>query len=132
LINIGNFRIVVFAHVESNLHFVIWLDQFQKQIEISQFKIIQFKFIPTPFLALGREVLILWVVETSGKGGSFSINPESALPLTSRPEYENQPSCYQMIQLVLLSADGIGNLRSSFYIIFEAKKSPKSDEDFDR
>ncbi len=51
----------------------------------------------------------LWVVETSGKGGKLKALPETAKPLTDRPEYDNQPSFINEYQLVFSAADENGN-----------------------
>lgn len=74
-----------------------------------------------PVLSFGQGGFDLWVVETSGTGRSFSIKPETAYPLTDRPEYDNQPSFINEFQLVFSAADETGNFDIIVYN-FEAKK----------
>jgi Tol biopolymer transport system component len=83
--------------------------------------IIQFSLFLLPIFSFGQGSFDLWVVETSGKGGSFSINPETAYALTDRPEYDNQPSFINEYQLVFSAADESGNFDIIVYN-FEAKK----------
>ncbi len=63
----------------------------------------------------------LWVVETEGKGGNFSLKTETAYALTDRPEYDNQPSFINEYQLVFSAADDQGNFDIIVYN-FESKK----------
>ncbi len=51
----------------------------------------------------------LWVVDTEGKGGKLKILPETAKPLTNRPEYDNQPNFINDSELVFSAADEKGN-----------------------
>jgi hypothetical protein len=74
-----------------------------------------------PTLSYGQGTFDLWVVETSGKGRSFSIKPETAYALTDRPEYDNQPSFINEYQLVFSAADETGNFDIIVYN-FDAKK----------
>jgi Tol biopolymer transport system component len=83
--------------------------------------IIQLSLFILPIFSFGQGSFDLWVVETSGKGGSFSINPETAYALTDRPEYDNQPSFINEYQLVFSAADESGNFDIIVYN-FEAKK----------
>jgi Tol biopolymer transport system component len=83
--------------------------------------IIQLSLFLLPIFSFGQGSFDLWVVETSGKGGSFSINPETAYALTDRPEYDNQPSFINEYQLVFSAADESGNFDIIVYN-FEAKK----------
>jgi hypothetical protein len=83
--------------------------------------IILFSLFLLPTFSFGQGSFDLWVVETSGKGGSFSINPETAYALTDRPEYDNQPSFINEYQLVFSAADETGNFDVIVYN-FEAKK----------
>jgi Tol biopolymer transport system component len=83
--------------------------------------IIQLSLFLLPIYGFGQGSFDLWVVETSGKGGSFSINPETAYALTDRPEYDNQPSFINEYQLVFSAADETGNFDIIVYN-FEAKK----------
>jgi hypothetical protein len=71
------------------------------------------------------------VVETSGKGGSFSINPETAYALTDRPQYDNQPSFINDYQLVFSAADETGNFDIIVYN-FEVKKFTNLSKTSDR
>jgi len=83
--------------------------------------IIQVSLFFLPVYSFGQGSFDLWVVETSGKGGSFSINPETAYALTDRQEYDNQPSFINEYQLVFSAADETGNFDIIVYN-FEAKK----------
>jgi len=83
--------------------------------------IIQVSLFLLPVYSFGQGSFDLWVVETSGKGGSFSINPETAYALTDRQEYDNQPSFINEYQLVFSAADETGNFDIIVYN-FEAKK----------
>jgi Tol biopolymer transport system component len=83
--------------------------------------IIQVSLFLLPVCSFGQGSFDLWVVETSGKGGSFSINPETAYALTDRQEYDNQPSFINEYQLVFSAADETGNFDIIVYN-FEAKK----------
>lgn len=83
--------------------------------------IIPFSLFLLPTFSFGQGSFDLWVVETSGKGGSFSINPKTAYALTDRPEYDNQPSFINEYQLVFSAADETGNFDVIVYN-FEAKK----------
>lgn len=74
-----------------------------------------------PVYSFGQGSFDLWVVETSGKGSSFSIKPETAFALTDRPEYDNQPSFINDYQLVFSAADETGNFDIIVYN-FEGKK----------
>jgi hypothetical protein len=60
-------------------------------------------------LAVGQAPTDLWVIETVGKGSSFTLNLESAKPLTNRPLYDNQPSFINDAELVFSAADENGN-----------------------
>lgn len=51
----------------------------------------------------------LWVLDTQGKGKKLKILPETAKPLTNRPEYDNQPNFINEYQLVFSAADEKGN-----------------------
>lgn len=51
----------------------------------------------------------LVVVETSGKGGSLKVLPQTSYLLTDRPEYDNQPNFINEHQLVFSAADQKGN-----------------------
>lgn len=51
----------------------------------------------------------IWMMDTRGKGKKFKILPETAKPLTDRPEYDNQPNFINEFQLVFSSADEKGN-----------------------
>lgn len=51
----------------------------------------------------------LWLVDISGKGGKLKIMPNTAKPLTNRPEYDNQPSFINDSELVFSAADEKGN-----------------------
>jgi len=51
----------------------------------------------------------LVVVETTGKGGSLKILPQTNYLLTDRPEYDNQPNFINEHQLVFSAADQKGN-----------------------
>jgi hypothetical protein len=83
--------------------------------------IIQVSLFLLPLYSFGQGSFDLWVVETSGKGGSFSINLETAYALTDRQEYDNQPSFINKYQLVFSAADETGNFDIIVYN-FEAKK----------
>jgi hypothetical protein len=83
--------------------------------------IIQVSLFILPLYSFGQGSFDLWVVETSGKGGSFSINLETAYALTDRQEYDNQPSFINEYQLVFSAADETGNFDIIVYN-FEAKK----------
>jgi len=74
-----------------------------------------------PVFCFGQGSFDLWVVETSGKGSSFLIKPETAYALTDRPEYDNQPSFINDFQLVFSAADEAGNFDIIVYN-FESKK----------
>lgn len=51
----------------------------------------------------------LWVLDTEGKGKKLKILPETAKPLTNRPEYDNQPNFINEYQMVFSAADEKGN-----------------------
>lgn len=51
----------------------------------------------------------LWVLDTQGKGKKLKILPETAKPLTNRPEYDNQPNFINDAELVFSAADEKGN-----------------------
>lgn len=51
----------------------------------------------------------LWVLDTEGKGKKLKILPETAKPLTNRPEYDNQPNFINEYQMVFSAADERGN-----------------------
>ncbi|MCE2709116.1 MAG: hypothetical protein LW685_11225 [Algoriphagus sp.] len=51
----------------------------------------------------------LWLVDISGKGGQLKLFPNTAKPLTNRPEYDNQPSFINDSELVFSAADEKGN-----------------------
>jgi hypothetical protein len=51
----------------------------------------------------------LWVVDTEGTGGNLHLLPQTAKPLTDRPEYDNQPSFINDSELVFSAADDKGN-----------------------
>lgn len=51
----------------------------------------------------------IWVLDTEGKGKKLKILPESAKPLTNRPEYDNQPNFINDSELVFSAADEKGN-----------------------
>jgi hypothetical protein len=51
----------------------------------------------------------LVVVETTGKGGSLKVLPQTNYLLTDRPEYDNQPNFINEYQLVFSAADQKGN-----------------------
>jgi hypothetical protein len=51
----------------------------------------------------------LWVLDTQGKGGKLKILPETAKPLTNRPEYDNQPNFINDSEIVFSAADEKGN-----------------------
>lgn len=51
----------------------------------------------------------LWLVDISGKGGKLKIMPNTAKPLTNRPEYDNQPSFINDSEFVFSAADDKGN-----------------------
>jgi len=51
----------------------------------------------------------LWVLDTEGKGKKLKILPETARPLTNRPEYDNQPNFINDSELVFSAADEKGN-----------------------
>jgi hypothetical protein len=51
----------------------------------------------------------LVVVETTGKGGSLKVLPQTNYLLTDRPEYDNQPNFINEHQLVFSAADQKGN-----------------------
>ncbi len=84
-----------------------------------------------PGLTFGQGSFDLWVVETSGKGNSFSINPETAYALTDRPQYDNQPSFINDYQLVFSAADETGNFDIIVYN-FKAKKFTNLSKTSDR
>jgi hypothetical protein len=51
----------------------------------------------------------LWILDTEGKGKKMKILPETAKPLTNRPEYDNQPNFINDSELVFSAADEKGN-----------------------
>ncbi len=51
----------------------------------------------------------LLVLDTEGRGKKFKILPETAKPLTDRPEYDNQPNFINDSELVFSAADLKGN-----------------------
>lgn len=51
----------------------------------------------------------LWILDTEGKGKKLKILPETAKPLTNRPEYDNQPNFINDSELVFSAADAKGN-----------------------
>ncbi|WP_332911919.1 hypothetical protein [Algoriphagus boritolerans] len=51
----------------------------------------------------------IWMLDTKGKGRKFKVLPETAKPLTNRPEYDNQPNFINDFQLVFSAADENGN-----------------------
>ncbi len=75
----------------------------------------RFLFALIPFLFFQTQVTVaqagfdLWVVDTQGKGGSFTLLPQTAKPLTNRAEYDNQPSFINDSELVFSAADEKGN-----------------------
>jgi hypothetical protein len=93
--------------------------------------IIQLSLSLLPVFTFGQGSFDLLVVETSGKGGSFSINPETAYALTDRPEYDNQPSFINEYQLVFSAADETGNFDIIVYN-FDSKKFTNLSKTSDR
>lgn len=66
-------------------------------------------FVFTGHLALAQGGFDLWVIDTEKKGKKLKLIPESAKPLTNRPEYDNQPSFINDSELVFSAADEKGN-----------------------
>ena len=66
-------------------------------------------FVFTGHLALAQGGFDLWVIDTEKKGKKLKLIPESASPLTNRPEYDNQPSFINDSELVFSAADEKGN-----------------------
>ncbi len=85
----------------------------------------------SPIFCFGQGSFDLWVIETSGKGASLSIKPETAYALTDRAEYDNQPSFINEYQLVFSAADEAGNFDIIVYN-FEAKKFTNLSKTSDR
>jgi hypothetical protein len=51
----------------------------------------------------------LLIMDTEGKGKKMKLLPETAKPLTNRPEYDNQPNFINDSELVFSAADEKGN-----------------------
>ena len=60
-------------------------------------------------IAVAQGGFDLWVLDTEGKGKKLKILPETAKPLTNRPEYDNQPNFINDSELVFSAADEKGN-----------------------
>jgi hypothetical protein len=63
----------------------------------------------TSFSSYSQQSFDLVVVETTGKGGSLKVLPQTSYLLTDRPEYDNQPNFINEYQLVFSAADQKGN-----------------------